>query len=97
MERWSEVRRRVLTGALTKRAARQEYHLHWDTLTSLLENEEPLGYRRRKERQKPVLGPFIPLMRHPKRSLFVRAIRSMSNRLRGATHLEDARGEAAHR
>jgi len=62
MEFWSEVRRRVLTGELTKRAARREYRLHWDTLTKILENEEPPGYRRRKEREKPVLGPFIPLI-----------------------------------
>ena len=62
MELWSEVRRRVLTGELTKRAARQEYHLHWDTLQKILENEEPPGYRQRKEREKPVLGPFIPLI-----------------------------------
>ena len=62
MELWSEVRRRVLTGELTKRAARQEYHLHWDTLTKILQNEEPPGYRRRKERAKPVLGPFLPLI-----------------------------------
>jgi transposase len=27
-----------------------------------LGNEEPPGYRRRKEREKPVLGPFIPLI-----------------------------------
>ena len=62
MEFWSEVRRRVLTGELTKRAARLEYHLHWDTLTKILENAEPPGYRKRKERGKPVLGPFIPLI-----------------------------------
>jgi transposase len=62
MELWSEVRRRVLTGELTKRAARREYHLHWDTLTKILENEEPPGYRRQKEREKPILGPFIPLI-----------------------------------
>jgi len=63
MELWSEVRRRVLTGELTKRAARREYHLHWDTLTKILQNEEPPGYRKRKERKKPILGPFIPLIR----------------------------------
>jgi transposase len=62
MELWSEVRRRVFTGELTKRAARQEYHLHWDTLTKILENAEPPGYRKLKEREKPVLGPFIPLI-----------------------------------
>ena len=63
MEFWSEVRRRVLTGELTKRAARREYHLHWDTLTKILAHEEPPGYRKRKDREKPVLGPFIPLIK----------------------------------
>lgn len=62
MEFWSEVRRRVLTGELSKRAARLEYHLHWDTLAKILKNEEPPGYQQRKEREKPVLGPFIPLI-----------------------------------
>ena len=62
MELWSEVRRRVLTGELTKRAARREYHLHWDTLKKILQNAEPPGYRRRKERAKPVLGPFLPFI-----------------------------------
>ena len=62
MEQWSEIRRRVLTGELTKRAARKIYNLHWDTLTKILENEEPPGYRKQKEREKPVLGPFIPLI-----------------------------------
>ena len=32
MEMWSEIRRRVLTGELTKRAACREYDLHWETL-----------------------------------------------------------------
>jgi len=63
MEFWSEVRRRVLTGELTKRAALREYDIHWDTVTKILENEESPGYRKWKEREKPVLGPFIPLIR----------------------------------
>jgi transposase len=62
MELWSEVRRQVLTGELTKRAARRKYHLHWDTLTKILENPEPPGYRQRQQREKPVLGPFLPLI-----------------------------------
>jgi hypothetical protein len=41
MEFWSELRRRVLTGELTKRAALREYDIHWDTLTKILEHEEP--------------------------------------------------------
>lgn len=62
MEFWSEVRRRVLTGELSKREALKVYHLHWDTLTKILSHEEPPGYRRRKKREKPVLGRFIPII-----------------------------------
>ena len=36
MEMWSEIRRRVLTGELTKRAACREYDLHWETLEKIL-------------------------------------------------------------
>ena len=32
MEIWVEVRRRVLTGELSKRAACREYEIHWQTL-----------------------------------------------------------------
>lgn len=59
MEHWSEVRRRVLTGQLSKRQACKEYELHWDTLKKILEHEEPPGYRRKEPRKKPVLGPFV--------------------------------------
>jgi putative transposase len=33
MEKWTEVRRRVLTGELSKRAACQEYGISWLTAT----------------------------------------------------------------
>ncbi len=62
MELWSEVRRRVLTGELSKRQACREYRLHWDTLQKILEHEEPPGYRKQQPREKPVLGPFVPLI-----------------------------------
>ncbi len=62
MEQWSEVRRRVLTGELSKRQARKEYGLHWDTLEKILQHEEPPGYRQTKPRAKPVLGPFVELI-----------------------------------
>ena len=58
MERWSEVRRLVLTGELSKRQAREKYELHWDTLKKILQHEEPPGYRRKQ----PLLGPFVPLI-----------------------------------
>lgn len=59
MELWSEVRRRVLTGELSKRQACKEYRLHWDTLEKILRHEEPPGYRQQQPRKKPVLGPFV--------------------------------------
>lgn len=62
MELWSEVRRRVLTGELSKRQARKEYSLHWDTLQKILQHEAPPGYRKKQPREKPVLGPFMALI-----------------------------------
>ena len=62
MELWSEVRRRVLTGELSKRQACKKYELHWDTLKKILGHTEPPGYRKQGPREKPILGPFIPLI-----------------------------------
>ena len=62
MELWSEVRRRVMTGELSKRQARKAYHLHWDTLQKILQHAEPPGYRKKEPREKPVLGPFVALI-----------------------------------
>jgi len=59
MELWSEVRRRVLTGELSKRQACKDYKLHWGTLQKILNHEEPPGYRKKRSRKKPVLGPFL--------------------------------------
>ena len=62
MELWSEVRRRVLTGELSKRQACRKYQLHWDTLQKILRHSEPPGYRKRASREKPVLGPFVAMI-----------------------------------
>ena len=40
MELWTEVRSRVLTGELGKRAACQEYKLHWQTLEKILNHTD---------------------------------------------------------
>lgn len=61
MELWSEVRRRVLTGELSKRAACREYGIHWQTLTKILLHTEPPGYRLEKRRPSK-LGPFLPII-----------------------------------
>ena len=60
MELWTEIRRRVLGGELSKRAACREYELHWDTLTKILRHVEPPGYRQSKARARPTIEPFLP-------------------------------------
>jgi len=62
MEQWTEVRRRVLTGKLSKRAACREYQLSWHTLEKMLTYEEPPGYRQKQPRNKPKLEPFLPII-----------------------------------
>lgn len=62
MEFWTEVRRRVLTGELSKRAACREYHLSWHTLAKILTHAEPPGYRQVQPRKKPKLAGFLPVI-----------------------------------
>ena len=62
MELWTEIRRRVLTGELSKRAACREYALSWHTLKKILAHEEPPGYRRKQPRRKPKLEPLLPII-----------------------------------
>lgn len=62
MEQWTEVRRRVLTGELSKRAACREYEISWHTLAKMLTHDEPPGYRQTQPRGKPVLEPFLPII-----------------------------------
>jgi hypothetical protein len=59
MEMWTEVRRRVLTGELSKRAACQKYGINWRTLMKMLAHAEPPGYRRKVQREKPVVGSYL--------------------------------------
>ena len=61
MELWSEVRRRVLTGEMSKRAACQHYDIHWQTLQKMLEHPEPPGYRLTQKRSSK-LEPFLPII-----------------------------------
>jgi len=62
MEQWTEVRRRVLTGELSKRAACREYQLSWHTLAKMLAHDEPPGYRQKQPRKKPKLEPYLPII-----------------------------------
>ena len=61
MEQWAEIRRKVLTGQISKRAACKEYDIHRDTLEKMLAHSEPPGYRRAKSRTSK-LDPFLPVI-----------------------------------
>ena len=62
MEFWTELRRRVLTDELSKRAACREYELSWHTLTKILTHDEPPGYCKKQPRKKPKLAAFLPII-----------------------------------
>lgn len=62
MNMWTEIRRLVLTGEKSKRAVCDQYEIHWKTLQKILAHEEPPGYRLRKPRPKPKLGPFLSII-----------------------------------
>jgi transposase len=62
MEFWRDVRRQVLTGQLSRRAACRKYGLGWHTLKKILCHEEPPGYRQSEPRPKRKLEPFLPII-----------------------------------
>ena len=45
MEKWVEIRRKVLAKEASKRAICREYGIHWDTLQRILRYAEPPKYR----------------------------------------------------
>jgi transposase len=59
MELWTEIRRKVLVEGVSKRSICRDYGIGWWTLDKMLEHAEPPGYRKREERARPKLGPFI--------------------------------------
>ena len=62
MERWTEIRRQVLTGVMSQRAACRHYGLHWQTLKKMLAHDEPPGYRRLKPPRRPKIDPLRPII-----------------------------------
>jgi len=62
MEKWSEIRRRVLVDGLGKRAACREYGIHYKTLTKVLTHPEPPPFRCPERPRPSVLGPLLPVV-----------------------------------
>ena len=58
MEDWTDMRERVASGKVSKRAILRETGMHWKTLKKILTHTEPPGYRLRKARPKQKLGPY---------------------------------------
>lgn len=62
MEKWAEIRRRVLVEGQSRRSVCQEHGLHWKTLEKILTHTEPPGYRKSKARTKQKIGPFLGII-----------------------------------
>jgi transposase len=62
MEKWAEIRRRVLVDGQSKRSVCREFDIHWDTLRKILGHAEPPGYRRKAPRPRPKIDPFLPVI-----------------------------------
>ena len=58
MEDWTDIRERVASGKVSKRAILRETGMHWKTLKKILTHSEPPGYRQLKARPKQKLGPY---------------------------------------
>jgi transposase len=63
MEQWTDIRRRVLQEGVSKRQILRETGMHWTTLEKILVQSRPPGYRLKKLRQKPILGPYVDFIR----------------------------------
>jgi len=62
MDKWTRIRRDVLVGGMSRRDACKKYNLNFRTIQKILEHQEPPGYRQKGERDKPKIGPFIPII-----------------------------------
>jgi hypothetical protein len=59
MDEWMTIRRRVLVEGVPKCQIVRETGMHWTTLEKILANSEPPGYQRRREPEKPKIGPYL--------------------------------------
>jgi len=62
MNEWTTIRRRVLVEKVSKRSVCLEFGIGFRTLEKILSHASPPGYRREAPRDKPKLGPFLPVI-----------------------------------
>ncbi len=63
MEKWLEIRERVLRKGVSKRQILLETGIHWKTLEKILEHPFPPSYRRSKPPVKSKMGPYLDKIR----------------------------------
>lgn len=59
MDRWTEIRKKILVEGVSKRQVMEEEGIHWETLKKILAHSTPPGYRMSQERPQPKTGPFL--------------------------------------
>ena len=59
---YDQVRAMYFKEGLSKRAIARETGFHRDTVKKMIELSAPPGYCRQKEPERPVLGPFVPVI-----------------------------------
>ena len=59
MEDWTEIRRAVLVGGLSKRQACRQFNIHFNTLQKILAHSAPPGYQRVAKLDRPTIGPWL--------------------------------------
>ncbi len=48
MDRWTEIRKKVLVEGVSKRQVMEEEGIHWETLKKILAHSKPPGYRKNR-------------------------------------------------
>ena len=62
MDKWTRIRRDVLVNGMSRRQASEKYELNFRTIQNILVREQPPTHRKKTERDKPVIGPFVPII-----------------------------------
>ncbi len=62
MDNWTNIRRDILANGMSRREACKKYNLNFRTIQKILCHPEPPGYRQQSARDKPIIGPFIPII-----------------------------------
>lgn len=62
MNEWGTIRRKVLVDKASKRSIYRDYGIGWKTLRKILDHPVPPGYQVQVPREKPKLGPVLPII-----------------------------------